>query len=219
METRSGCKRIGITMRAVMAETCPEPRDALALDWAKYMNFVLPDTLWMPVPNLGEDIVEFAKAWQLDGLILSGGNDIGENSLRDRTEQLLLEYCIENAKPVLGVCRGLQLLQTSLGGKLELCEQSEHVATQHSVTITEDPSGTSWTGDRRVNSFHRYGVRVSDLQHSLQALATTRDGWVEAALLENRKVLGLMWHPEREAQYSLEDKAVIQWLFGYERCA
>ncbi len=206
-------------MRAVMAETYPEPRDALALDWAKYMNFVLPDTLWMPVPNLGEDIVGFVEAWQLDGLILSGGNDIGENSLRDRTEQLLLEYCIENAKPVLGVCRGLQLLQTSLGGKLELCEQPEHVATQHEVTIIEDPSGTSWTGDRRVNSFHRYGVRVSDLQSSLQALATTRDGWVEAALLENCKVLGLMWHPEREAQYSLEDKAVIQWLFGYERCA
>jgi len=62
-------------------------------------------------------------------------------------------------------------------------------------------------------------VRVSDLQPSLQALATTRDGWVEAALLENCKVLGVMWHPEREAQYSREDKAVIQWLFGYERCA
>jgi len=205
-------------MRAVMAEAYPEPRDALALDWANYMSFVLPDAIWMPVPNLGEQVVEYVDAWQLDGLILSGGNDIGESSLRDVTERLLLEHCIQNAKPVLGICRGLQLLQTRLGGKLEMCDQVAHVAAQHEVTIIEDPSSTGWTGERRVNSFHQYGVRVSDLQPSLQALATTQDGWVEAAQLENSAVLGLMWHPEREAQYSLEDRAMIQWLFGHGLC-
>ncbi len=215
MATRNECRRIGITMRAVEAEGYAEPRDALALDWANYMGYALPDVHWMPVPNLGKDIVEFSEAWQLDGLILSGGNDIGENSLRDTTEQLLLEHFIENGKPVLGICRGLQLLQTRLGGRLEKCDTVTHVATQHEVEITEDPSGTQWAGKRQVNSFHQYGIRVPDLQTSLRALATTQDGWVEAARLENSTVLGLMWHPERDKTYSQKDRGMIQWLFGY----
>jgi putative glutamine amidotransferase len=206
-------------MRMVDAEGYSEPRDALALDWASYMEFVLPGVHWMPVPNLGKDSVEFTDAWQLDGLILSGGNDIGESSLRDTTERLLLEYFIGNGKPVLGICRGLQLLQTNLGGKLEKCDEVTHVAAQHEVNITEDPSGTHWSGKRQVNSFHRYGIRVPDLQPSLRALATTHDGWVEAARLENSTVLGLMWHPERDVQYSLKDRGMIQWLFGYGRRA
>jgi putative glutamine amidotransferase len=202
-------------MRVVDAEGYSEPRDALALDWVSYMAFALPGVHWMPVPSLGRDIVEFADAWKLDGLILSGGNDIGENGLRDTTERLLLEYFIGKGKPVLGICRGLQLLQTNLGGKLEKCDKVTHVAAQHEVNITEDPSGTHWAGKRQVNSFHRYGIRVEDLQPSLQALATTHDDWVEAARLENSAVLGLMWHPERDVQYSLKDREMIQWLFGY----
>lgn len=215
MATRAACRRIGITMRVVDAEGYSEPRDALALDWASYMEFALPGVHWMPVPNLGKGIVEFTDAWQLDGLILSGGNDIGENSLRDTTERLLLEDFIGNGKPVLGICRGLQLLQTNLGGKLKKCDEVTHVAAQHEVNITEDPSGAHWAGKRQVNSFHRYGIRVPDLQPSLQALATTHDDWVEAARLENSAVLGLMWHPERDVQYSLKDRGMIQWLFGY----
>jgi len=206
-------------MRMVGAEGYSEPRDALAHDWASYMEFLLPGVHWMPVPNLGKDSVEFTDAWQLDGLILSGGNDIGESSLRDTTERLLLEYFIGNGKPVLGICRGLQLLQTNLGGKLEKCDEVTHVAAQHEVNITEDPSDTHWSGKRQVNSFHRYGIRVPDLQPSLRALATTHDGWVEAARLENSTVLGLMWHPERDVQYSLKDRGMIQWLFGYGRRA
>ncbi len=219
METRHECKRIGITMRTVKAEAYSEARDALAFDWVSYMNFALPDVNWLPVPNVGEKVVEFVDAWQLDGLILSGGNDIGEDSRRDTTEQLLLEHFVKSAKPVLGICRGLQLLQNSLGGKLERCDEVVHVAAEHEVTVVKDPSGTDWSGGRRVNSFHRYGVRISDLQPPLQALATTEDGWVEAAQLGNSPVLGLMWHPEREARYSLKDRTMIQWLFGYGPCA
>ena len=215
MATRAPCRRIGITMRVVDADGYQEPRDALALHWASYMEFALPGVQWMPVPNLGKRVVAFADAWQLDGLILSGGNDIGENGLRDTTERLLLEYFIEDGKPVLGICRGLQLLQTNLGGKLEKCDELTHVAAQHEVNIAEDPSGTHWAGRRVVNSFHRYGIRAEDLQPSLHALAMTQDDWVEAAQLENSAVMGLMWHPERNMPYSAEDRGMIQWLFGY----
>jgi len=217
MATNPACRRVGITMRVVEAGAYSEPRDALALDWASYMDFVLPGVNWMPVPNLGREAVKFANAWQLDGLILSGGNDIGESDLRDTTERLLLEHFVENGKPVLGICRGLQLLQTTLGGKLEACDEATHVAAQHEINATKDPSDTHWAGKRQVNSFHRYGIRVADLQPSLQVLATTQDGWVEAARWKDRAVLGLMWHPERDAQYSPQDRGMIQWLFGHGR--
>lgn len=215
MATEAACRRIGITMRVVDAQGYCEPRDALARDWANYMAFALPGVPWLPVPNLGKASVEFAAAWRLDGLILSGGNDIGENSLRDTTERLLLEHFLGDGKPVLGICRGLQLLHSHLGGKLEKCDQATHVAAQHEVNISEDPSGTRWAGRRQVNSFHRYGIRVDDLQPALQPLATTQDDWVEAARLEHSAALGLMWHPERDVRYSLKDRAMIQWLFGY----
>jgi gamma-glutamyl-gamma-aminobutyrate hydrolase PuuD len=215
MATNAACGRIGVTTRVLEDSGCPEPRDALAHDWADYMAFVLPGVNWMPVPNLGSAVLEFADGWQLDGLILSGGNDIGQSSLRDTTEKLLLERFTAAGWPVLGICRGLQLLQTSLGGKLEKCDAATHVSQRHEVNIAEDPSGGHWGGKRMVNSYHRFGIRVPELQAPLQALALTHDGWVEAARLENSAVLGLMWHPERDAPYSLRDREMIQWLFGH----
>ena len=209
-------RRIGITMRVVETDTYTEPRDALAQDWARYMNLALPDANWIPIPNLGEDVVNFSETWQLNGLILSGGNNIGENTLRDTTEQLLLEHFIDNSLPVLAICRGLQLLQTRLGGQIESCEAATHVATQHEVNIREDPSNTGWSGTRQVNSFHSYGIRESNIHPSLRPLASTQDGWVEAAQLEDKMILGLMWHPEREIHYSATDISIIQWLFGYQ---
>ena len=79
-------KRIGITMRVDIASGHNERRDCLAQDWAKYMANVSPDTFWMPLPNLGEAIADYVRQWQLDGVIFSGGNDLGSCQLRDCTE-------------------------------------------------------------------------------------------------------------------------------------
>ena len=70
-------RRLGITMRIVHAENYREPRDALAQDWHRFMAVALR-LVWLPVPNLGpEDSRRFCERWRLDGLILSGGEDIG----------------------------------------------------------------------------------------------------------------------------------------------
>ena len=98
---RSG--RIGITMRMVDAEGYNEPRDALAQDWGAFMGQVLPEALWMPVPNMGKDIIRYFSDWNLDGLILSGGNDLGSEVLRDLTEEALLQHALSRSLPVLGV--------------------------------------------------------------------------------------------------------------------
>ena len=216
MVNKPACKRIGITMRKGDADTYPESRDILAHDWASYMKFSLPEVIWMPVPNLGNNVIAYVDGWQLDGLILSGGNDIGESPVRDETELLLLRHFIESGKPVLGICRGLQLLHKYMGGDLIRCDEKVHVAAEHKVAIHRDILTTNWNAERRINSFHKYGISLSELKPPLKVLATTSDGWVEAARLDDEPVIGLMWHPEREKEYSQCDRSLVRSLFGYE---
>ena len=73
-------KRLGLTMRVTDAVGYNEPRDSLAQDWAAFMAVVLPEAIWLPIPNLGTEVGRFVNEWELDGFILTGGNDVGENS-------------------------------------------------------------------------------------------------------------------------------------------
>lgn len=104
-------------MRTELAGPHREARDGLARDWGRFLQWALPEAAWLPVPNLGAGIDRFAGAWGLDGLILSGGEDIGASLLRDETEQALVTWAEQAAIPVFGVCRGLQLLWTLAGGR------------------------------------------------------------------------------------------------------
>ena len=64
-----------------------QARDALAHDWAVFLAAALPGVAWMQLPNLGgEHIVPYCEQWEIDRLILSGGEDIGVSALRDQTE-------------------------------------------------------------------------------------------------------------------------------------
>lgn len=82
--------RIGVTMREVHPHGYDEPRDALARNWGNFLGFVLPEVPWLPIPNLGgERAVAFCDQWRLNGLILTGGEDIGVSPMRDETEQAL----------------------------------------------------------------------------------------------------------------------------------
>src|SRR5262245_1136597 len=128
-------KRIGLTMRVASAEGYAEARDALAQDWAAFMALALPDVAWLPVPNLGRRVLEFAQAWNLDGFIFTGGNDLGSAPSRDQTEAVLLNFALQTQRPVFGVCRGLQFIQQFFGGVIWPCGRERHVDVKHPVSF------------------------------------------------------------------------------------
>lgn len=152
-----------------------------------------------------------------DGFLFTGGVDVdpacygepitGEgveiDAARDRFELLLCEAVLRSGKPVLGICRGIQLLNVARGGTLyqhiEGHRQSPVPAVerpQH-VTVTPDTRlhALVGTGDIMVNSFHHQAIK--DIAPALRVTAVADDGTVEA--MEDPAhpfFLGVQWHPE-----------------------
>ncbi len=209
--------RLGITMREAAADGYYEPRDALARDWARYMTQALPEAAWLPIPNLGEDAVEFCERWQIDGLILSGGEDPGAAPARDATEQALLRSFIAAGRPILAVCRGLQMLWSHYGGELAPIEG--HVATRHEVKLfSEDWQRLIGKSRLTVNSFHAKGLSGT-APPGLVVIATTDNESIEALWRPQARMLGVMWHPERESSVTAFDRALARWVFFGEEVA
>ncbi len=216
MTQATGSKQIGITMREVFAQNADEPCDTLSHNWHAYMSFALPEANWMPIPNLGaEAALDYVQRHGIDGLILSGGNDIGDNSRRNATEQALLAHFIANDLPVFGISRGMEQIQLHAGGELTTIDNGQHLDCKHPIRAQNGPDGIGWSGIRTVNSDHEYGIPFDQLHPTLYSLAITNDDWVEAALMRDRRVGGLMWHPEREKDFNLRDRSLIRWVFGY----
>jgi putative glutamine amidotransferase len=165
--------------------------------------------------------IEAAVA-SLDGLIISGGPDIeparyGEQAgshttivrpARDAAEVALLRAAIDGRVPVLGVCRGLQVMNVALGGTLiqhlpDVVGHEGHSPNpgamgEHKVTIGADvPSrlaGILGTGTIMVPTHHHQGIaRLAD---GLTATAWADDGTIEAVETDAPFVLGVQWHPE-----------------------
>ncbi|HWU85408.1 MAG TPA: type 1 glutamine amidotransferase [Rhodocyclaceae bacterium] len=159
----------------------------------------------------------------LDGLILQGGADVcpqayGEKALdpawsgdpvRDAYELELLHEFIEARKPVLGICRGMQLMNVAMGGSLyqdlptqrggELRhETGDYDRHAHAVTFSEDGDFRKWFGGIEgglVSSIHHQAV--NRLGKELRVEATSADGLVEAIRGTGRTFLcGVQWHPE-----------------------
>ncbi|MDR0775084.1 MAG: type 1 glutamine amidotransferase [Azonexus sp.] len=160
----------------------------------------------------------------LDGLVLQGGADISPQSygeepmrpewagdrLRDNYEIELLHEFMEAGKPVLGICRGHQLINVALGGTLyqDIESQYESPAVHIHPDYDRHAHPIVWEeGSRlarlypgqpggRVISIHHQAIRT--LGRGLQVEArSVGDGLIEAIRLEGRQfVLGLQWHPE-----------------------
>lgn len=158
------------------------------------------------------------------GLVLTGGEDIdpayyGEepipelgitNRQRDEAELFVLELALERGMPILGICRGCQLLNVKLGGTLyqDLTAQREeslgHIQSEpwerrtHHVKIRPGSRLERIVGDREmlINSFHHQGIK--DVAPDLRVVALAEDGTVEAVESDTHTwLLGVQWHPER----------------------
>lgn len=157
-----------------------------------------------------------------DGILLSGGNDVapthygqsfgekvGRISPRRDAQELLMAKRLLNkmSVPVLGICRGIQILNIACGGDLYqdlLQEGYDHVAWGapldsfvHPVTLAEGSLLADIVGEQRmwVNSYHHQAVRQAGT--GLAVSASSDDGVTEAIELPGpRFVLAVQWHPE-----------------------
>ncbi|MGH8661183.1 MAG: gamma-glutamyl-gamma-aminobutyrate hydrolase family protein [Burkholderiales bacterium] len=216
MDGRRRARRLGVTMRQAPAQGYRELRDALARDWHAFLAAALPEVAWTPIPNVGAAARRFADSWGLDGLVLTGGEDVGKVAARDRTEAELLDRFLKRRQPVLGVCRGLQFMQRHFGGPLARIPGDAHVARRHPVElIGRSIPVTGRRGSLSVNSYHGIGIRQDDLAAPFRAFAISADGFVEGAVVPGAAIVGVMWHPERERPFKSFDRALVRWLFGY----
>ncbi|RAR64013.1 gamma-glutamyl-gamma-aminobutyrate hydrolase PuuD [Paraburkholderia unamae] len=165
---------------------------------------------------------DYAK--HLDGLLLQGGADVSPQTyaevsprpewpgdrVRDMYELELLHEFVESGKPVLGVCRGCQLINVAFGGTLYQDIASDvpmagvHVSEhydqhRHAITFPEGSTFASMFPGRReaiVNSIHHQAVRSLGRDLTVEAVSAG-DGLIEAVRYRRAPfVVGVQWHPE-----------------------
>ncbi|MBI5600195.1 MAG: gamma-glutamyl-gamma-aminobutyrate hydrolase family protein [Gemmatimonadetes bacterium] len=188
-------------------------------------------------PSLSPDEASAVVA-RVSGVVLSGGEDVDParygaarhpatqkpKVARDATELALVEAARAAQRPMLGICRGLQLLNVALGGTLvqdlgmlrpsEIGHSLETSRAHrvHGVTILSGSRLAAAAGDLviEVNSFHHQGV--DQLAPSLRATAYAPDGVVEAVeTTDDWWALAVQWHPEELLQDAKPwDRAIFQ---------
>lgn len=191
--------RVAITQRVEVVASYGERRDCLDQAWTGLLAQAGCDLL--PVPNSLPNVRQWLAKQNIEALLLTGGNDLSHlpdasnpAPERDATEQQLLQWAAEHRLPVLGVCRGMQMLNHYLAG--DLSPVSNHIAIQHAITAVEGEELCS--AFTSVNSFHSWGIKPKDLSPSLRALAVADDGTIEALRHTELPWVGIMWHPERD---------------------
>ena len=212
--------RLGLTQRVTVIEEYGERRDCLDQAWTTLLEE------WgyqpIPLPNTVADVDGYLDSLDLDGVILTSGNDLSHLDdaavpapERDEFESAVLDWALEKSIPALGVCRGLELMNHYFGGSLTPVE--DHVATTHEVTFTdsveEHSTALPFPAQMMVNSYHDYGIVPEDVAQPLDVLGTAPDGSVECLSHPDEPLLGIMWHPERETPSSDTDQQLFEYLF------
>jgi putative glutamine amidotransferase len=199
---------IAISQRVDILPDRGERRDALDQQWYPF----LAECGYMPVsiPNIGDRVGEWLDRIGPAGVILSGGNDLvelgGDAPERDRSELNAIDWAFAQKKPLLGVCRGMQLLAHRAGVSLK--RVNGHVAVRHDLTSNE---GADTTGIRTVNSFHNWALPTVSEEWNVGLIAV--DGTIESMRHKSLPVAGVMWHPERERPFATADIAFFKEFF------
>lgn len=162
---------------------------------------------------------------EYEGLLLTGGPDIdprlygekkqnkkvyGVNQVRDRTEKLALEEAERRGVPVLGICRGAQIINAVAGGTLKQHIGDKHRNSSHIVNVDPRTALGKAAGDRLwVVSLHHQ--MVERLAPGYVVSSRAPDGTNESIESADGRVMGVQFHPEEDpnADYS---RAIFRWI-------
>ena len=211
----------------------------------------------LPFPKRGSDQVPVISPFYeedenfgvlvdaVDGLLLSGGVDInpilyGEKKIegspethspeRDKLEPALIRLFLEKEKPILGICRGCQMINVFFGGTLyqdipteipsSLCHsdpkldmRKRYETLMHDVILTEKTVLASYflKKDIAVNSLHHQAIKRVASGFVVNAIA--KDGVIEGIESEDTEknwIFGVQWHPEGMAEKFPEQKIILE---------
>lgn len=151
-----------------------------------------------------------------DGIMIPGGDDInprmyGEEiegnysstKARDDFEPLVVDYCVKNNVPFLGICRGIQIANVTLGGTLSRdiknhWQQQPYDVSSHNIKIINNDDNFKdvfMNDDYKVNSMHTQCI--NKLSNQLEILAVSGDDIIEAVKhKEQKNFLAIQWHPD-----------------------
>lgn len=189
----------------------------------------------LPLTSDKEALRQLADA--LDGFLFTGGQDVSPSVYgqvpsaqcgelcreRDEMEEYLFRLVFEQDKPVLGICRGIQLMNVLMGGTLYQDLPTEHPsvvkhrqlppydAPSHSVELAPDsPLYDLLKTDRlMVNSCHHQAIK--ELAPGLEAMAVSEDGLAEAVCAKEKSfVWAVQWHPEFSFLSDANSRAIFQ---------
>lgn len=173
----------------------------------------------------------------IDGLVMSGGHDVdpyfyGEEprqkiqavfAKRDNFDLALIKAMVAQDKPILGICRGHQIINVAFGGKIlqdlsysknELInhwQKADRTTPTHTITTSKDSTIYQIFGEtNRVNSFHHQTVLVAG--DGLEIVAWSKDDCIEATESKEKKILTVQWHPEMMSAVSKKQLNVFKWL-------
>ena len=148
------------------------------------------------------------KIEEINLLIIPGGNDVSNSlntsKIRNSIEINLIKICFKKKIPILGICRGAQLLNKSFGGKIK--KVKKHMRTRHNISFINKEIVKKEL--LNVNSFHNDGIKKNDLSKAFKMLASDMDDNVEMFISKDKKMIGTMWHPEREKNTQLLDNLI-----------
>ena len=191
------------------------------------------------LPRTDEPDVVARVMAAVDGLLLSGGGDVGsltygqqshpkacyQDPVRDRMEIQATRLAVEGGVPVLGICRGLQLLNVALGGtlvqdiKTELPGACQHYTKEresflaHTIDVEPDSllARVLGTTSTAVNTWHHQAA--DEIADGLRVSARAPDGVIEAIeAADSRPILAVQCHPEDCAHEHPLFQKLFDWL-------
>ena len=208
---------VGVSQRVDIHDETGERRDSidqklfLWLMAAGFMPVQIPNAISQNSENEPDAINSENKLrdWleliKPERILLSGGNDIGQCPERDETESLILEWSRANSIPLLGICRGLQIITTWSG--TNLIKTEGHVRTRHTLKFVSNDENFPL----EVNSYHNWVPEYCPKGFEITAYA--EDGSIEAFKHNTLPWEAWMWHPERETPFNNSDINRLKNLF------
>lgn len=224
---------VAVTQRVVEIPSYGEVRDCLDQNWTSWLESC--GLIALPVPNGLADVASFLDATDVAGVILTGGNNLAldvydvdgpvedTHETRDRTELSILEHAADVRLPVMGACRGMQVMHAFSGGRLVRLDDEAtgntgpgHVSTFHEVALESSHwQALAGSSTLEVNSFHDYGFRTTSITGDWEVTAATpADGVVEGMAHRTLPFVGVGWHPERDNRAPGFDRSLLEWVFG-----